>query len=113
KHGGALGYVADDLGVAAAADADGYGHASDPAVIDHLNRIAGDGLCRHDDGRRLLAENDVGLDRHANPQRRILWQPQINAESLAGRVALGRDLGDRRAQRPSGESLASQKSLLA
>ena len=37
-----LRYVADDLGVAAAADADGHGHASDLAVIDRLNRIARD-----------------------------------------------------------------------
>ena len=38
KHRVALGYVADDLDVAAAADADFDGHTSDPAVIDHLNR---------------------------------------------------------------------------
>ena len=88
-------------------------HALDAAVVDDLDGIARDRFGRDDDRRRLLAEDDVGFDRHADPQRRVVRQQEIDAEGLAGRIALGRDLRDAGAQRLSRESLAAQEGLLA
>ena len=90
------------------------GHAPDPGrhrpSEPRSPAIASAGTTMAD---RLLAEDDVGLDRHADPQRRILRQPQIDAEGFAGQVALRRDLRHRGPQRPFRERLAAQKSLLA
>ena len=110
---GAARQVTGDFNRPRSLDADRDRHAAEPAIVaDLLHGIGDDRLGRDDHGRLLLAEDDVGFDRHADAQRRLLRQAQIDAERLARRVALRRDLGNVRAQGLPLESLGPQEHLL-
>ena len=71
------------------------------------------GIGRHQQGVGLLARDDVGLDAHADVQRRIVGQRDADAVGLGDRIAHRRDLVHLALQPPAREGIGAQQHGLA
>ena len=83
------------------------------AAVPHLEHVAvGDRLGRHQQRALDLADDDIGFHAHADLQRRVVGEREVDAEGLGRRIALRRDLGDRRRQRRAGVAVVAQQHVL-
>ena len=82
-------------------------------VFDQQQAVVDDGICRDEDDVQFFTADDIRLDAHPDPQRRVLGQADPDPERLCNGIAGRRDLLDDAGQHLTGERIGAQQRLLS